>query len=77
MPEGAIYVGRPTHWGNPFPVSMYDGAEAAMIAYREYVKTFPQITDAAKRDLRGKDLACWCKEGEPCHADVLLELANA
>ncbi len=27
--------------------------------------------------LRGKSLACWCKPGEPCHADVLLELANA
>ena len=26
--------------------------------------------------LRGKNLACWCKLGEPCHADVLLELAN-
>lgn len=28
-------------------------------------------------ELRGKNLACWCKPGEPCHADVLLELANA
>ena len=28
-------------------------------------------------ELRGKDLACWCKPGAPCHADVLLELANA
>jgi hypothetical protein len=27
--------------------------------------------------LRGKNLACWCKAGQPCHADVLLELANA
>jgi Domain of unknown function (DUF4326) len=27
-------------------------------------------------ELRGKDLACWCKEGTPCHADILLELAN-
>lgn len=27
--------------------------------------------------LRGKDLACWCAPGQPCHADVLLELANA
>jgi hypothetical protein len=26
--------------------------------------------------LKGKNLACWCKPGEPCHADVLLELAN-
>lgn len=28
-------------------------------------------------ELRGHDLACWCKPGEPCHADILLELANA
>jgi hypothetical protein len=27
-------------------------------------------------ELRGKDLACWCKEGECCHGDVLLKLAN-
>jgi hypothetical protein len=27
-------------------------------------------------ELRGKNLACWCKPGAPCHADVLLELAN-
>lgn len=26
--------------------------------------------------LRGKNLACWCKPGRPCHADVLLEMAN-
>lgn len=28
-------------------------------------------------ELRGKDLCCWCELGKPCHADVLLELANA
>lgn len=27
-------------------------------------------------ELRGKNLACWCKPGDPCHADVLLKLAN-
>jgi hypothetical protein len=27
--------------------------------------------------LRGRDLACWCGIGEPCHADILLVLANA
>lgn len=32
--------------------------------------------DVARGYLRGKDLACWCKEGAPCHADILLELAN-
>ncbi len=28
-------------------------------------------------ELRGKDLACWCGLDQPCHADVLLEWANA
>lgn len=28
------------------------------------------------RELRGKDLACWCRHDQPCHADALLELAN-
>ena len=28
-------------------------------------------------ELAGKDLACWCPLDQPCHADVLLELANA
>lgn len=27
-------------------------------------------------ELRGKDLACWCPLDQPCHADVLLEIAN-
>lgn len=36
----------------------------------------PALPDLVKA-LRGKNLGCWCKIGEPCHADVLLELANA
>ena len=29
-----------------------------------------------QRELAGKNLACWCPVGSPCHADVLLEIAN-
>ncbi len=38
----------------------------------------PSADDVAKSlaSLRGKNLACWCKLDQPCHADVLLELAN-
>ncbi|MBY2911399.1 DUF4326 domain-containing protein [Rhizobium leguminosarum] len=36
----------------------------------------PTPADIAKA-LRGFNLACWCKPGEPCHADILLEVANA
>jgi hypothetical protein len=33
--------------------------------------------DEIRRELAGKDLACWCKLGDPCHADVLLAIANS
>jgi hypothetical protein len=32
--------------------------------------------DDIRRELRGRDLACYCPLDEPCHADVLLEFAN-
>ena len=35
-----------------------------------------RYVDLARRELAGHDLACWCPLGQPCHADVLLALAN-
>jgi Domain of unknown function (DUF4326) len=45
-----------------------------VLRYRLHIEGF----DVARleRDLSGKDLACWCPLDQPCHADVLLELAN-
>ncbi|OMQ44976.1 hypothetical protein BKP54_11250 [Ensifer sp. 1H6] len=37
----------------------------------------PPTAAEIRRDLKGQNLACWCKPGEPCHADVLLEIANS
>lgn len=39
------------------------------------IETLGKRPDVAQ--LRGKNLACWCPIGSPCHADVLLEIANA
>jgi hypothetical protein len=36
----------------------------------------PATVEDVRRELRGKNLACWCKPGAACHADVLLEFAN-
>lgn len=82
MPENTIYVGRPTKWGNPHymtPASKLDpySNASALAAYKVYLARNPQLVEAAKKELRGKDLACFCKEGNPCHADILLKLANA
>lgn len=75
MPDNAIYVGRPTKWGNPYSVG-YDGdtRKDVVILYREHLKYDPELVKAAKRELVGKDLACWCSLDQACHADVLLEL---
>lgn len=37
----------------------------------------PPTREAIRRELRGYNLACWCKLDTPCHADVLIELANS
>lgn len=75
-------AGKPNHlgWGD------VRDAEHAVWLYRTWL-TQPQRSVLFESDrhaetlkrlpaLAGKDLACWCTAGAPCHADVLLELAN-
>ena len=75
LPPGAIYVGRPTKWGNPLRPGPRLAREAMVAKYRAYLLKRPDLM-AALPELRGANLACWCKPDEACHADVLLELAN-
>ena len=70
MPEGAVYVGRGTKWGNPFKI----GEDAR--DRKHAVELYEAWVDLDARELAGKDLACWCPLDEPCHAYVLLKLAN-
>jgi len=78
-PVGAVYVGRPTKWGNPYRVGFGCTAHQAVQRYIDRldgnVWTSPNKHDV-KRELRGRDLICWCPLDKPCHADVLLEIAN-
>lgn len=37
----------------------------------------PFDADDVRRELRGRNLVCWCPLDQPCHGDVLLEVANA
>ncbi len=77
MPEGAVYVGRPTMWGNPYRVPFNGDRDACVRLYRESLKVQRAFRREVRKQLRGKDLACWCPLDQPCHADVLLEIANA
>ena len=80
MPENTVKVDRSTRWGNPYQAGQDgDGSQEYLVnLFRDYL-TRPEQSDlvaAIRAELRGKNLACWCKPGTPCHADVLLELAN-
>lgn len=69
-----IYVGRPSKWGNPFTIGKDGTREEVIAKYREWVLDQVGLMEEI-RTLRGKNLVCWCAP-LPCHADVLLELAN-
>ena len=71
-----VYVGRPTKWGNPYHIGVDGNRDQVLKKYREYLETSPGLVNEAKIELRGKNLACWCKPTEDCHADILLEIAN-
>ena len=70
----AVSVARPSRWGNPYKIGtcLIGNAEMAVEAFRANLPN----RIAGIFELRGKNLACYCKLGDPCHADVLLELAN-
>ncbi len=74
-PLSAVYIGRPSKWGNPFIIGR-DGDRADVIAkYRLIIENAPDARATIKRELKGKDLVCWCAP-DGCHGDILLEIAN-
>ena len=80
-PTDAIYVGRPTKWGNPFRIGRDGDRDEVLRLHRRLVMarsdpTMLKFRDEVKRELQRKDLVCWCAP-LACHADVLLEIANA
>lgn len=86
MPDNCVYVGRPTKWGNPYRVTdedYFNDPQKCVDAYRSllerneifFVKN-DLYMPLDPKELRGKDLACFCPLNAPCHANLLLELAN-
>lgn len=84
MPADTRKVDRSTRWGNPYRGEDPAKAVAAFRGWllwqppqpRLVLRDPPRVTEIVA-ELRGKNLACWCRLDAPCHADVLLELANA
>lgn len=119
MPQAAVYVGRPSPWGNPFVVGEFYASrtwahdrpdprgkhaepgtyQRESITFGPWTETIDVVRDRAhavelfrayiayedidwapekiRAALAGRDLVCWCPLSDPCHASVLLEMANA
>jgi Domain of unknown function (DUF4326) len=82
MPPNTVYVGRPSIWGNPYELRRGDSHELKMAVanYRAVIEANQLSAERFRKpiaQLRGKNLACWCPLDQPCHADVLLEIANS
>jgi hypothetical protein len=81
-PPNTISVSRGSYWGNPYnwqdhldTMSRAEAKAYVVAKYREeLLKDSIRIFKA--RELKGRNLMCWCRQDEPCHRDVLLEVAN-
>jgi hypothetical protein len=87
MPNNTRYVGRGTKWGNPFVVGEFHRLAEGIVRDRAQAIELYELhtgpmgnyeldVDEVRGVLGGLNLACWCPEGESCHADVLLKIAN-
>ena len=77
-PENTARVDRSSQWGNPFVMKDKSDAERNRVcdAFEEMAaRLLPETIAALKKDLKGKNLACWCTP-KRCHADTLLRIAN-
>ncbi|ASU85138.1 DUF4326 domain-containing protein [Nocardiopsis gilva YIM 90087] len=85
-PASVKYVGRPTRWGNPHLLdepcdapqcggAVHDRPESLRL-FREHLRAHPDLVAAARRELAGWDLACYCPLDVDCHADIWLGVVN-
>lgn len=91
MPENTVRVCRPGRWGNPYRVGGYDNTATPPMLIRDrqqavdcWKRAYTDdpvmrkiVAAAARAELAGRNLACFCPLDEPCHADELLKLANS
>ncbi|MGI8684004.1 MAG: DUF4326 domain-containing protein [Acidimicrobiales bacterium] len=70
-----VRVDRGSRWGNPFILDDDGTREEVILAYRDHYLPHKPSLRSRIGELRGRLLACWCAP-EPCHGDVLAELAN-
>jgi hypothetical protein len=79
-PFGPMQIGHAfSHRGLPAPIIYFHekpGTGRCIDLFTAYLYGLLSLDPDYLKPLRGKNLACWCPLDQPCHADVLLRLAN-
>lgn len=70
-----ITIDRTSKWGNPFKIGPNGTRKEVIKKYEQWLLKQPKLVALAKKELKGRDLLCWCAP-LPCHGDVLLRIAN-
>jgi hypothetical protein len=75
VPDGAVYIGRPSKFGNPYVIGEHGTRNEVISRFEKYLLANPELLAAAKKELNGKDLVCFCSP-KRCHGDILLRYAH-
>lgn len=85
MPENSRFVGGSGRFGNHVArpgdtpeeaTALYEQVVQTGLGWRSNVYMYPPSAETIRQSLGGKNLVCWCPLDQPCHADVLLRIAN-
>jgi len=73
----AVIISRPSKWGNPFIIGKDGDRDECVYKYIQYLASDPRAPTSEEiiRELRGRDLACYCAP-KKCHGDILIRIAN-
>lgn len=74
-PKDAVFIGRPSKWGNPFSAAYESQRDWAVNSFTEWLEKNPKIKEQIRQELKGRDLVCYCKP-KRCHGDVIFKIAN-
>lgn len=76
IPNGAVYIGRGSKWGNPFKIGRDGNRDEVIRKYIDWFLEDPTKIEAAKNELADRNLVCYCAP-DRCHGDFLLKIANS
>ena len=79
LPEGYVWIARPSHWSNPVRIEGGVSREDAVRGFRSLLleEKLPVTVEDIRREIGepGYGVACYCREDQDCHGDVILEEA--